>query len=110
VSKYFTKVFSDAKVFDQQSFSDATDYKYYAPQFTERHIQHCMPLALLWSTIMLGTFQGQAFGWKEVLLLLAIMWTMLYPVPQETSGVSAQVKHIWSIRDFMPRSSVNVAR
>jgi len=44
VSDYFAKVFLDAKVFAQQSFSEATDNnKYYAPQFTERLNQHCTP-------------------------------------------------------------------
>jgi len=41
----------DAGVFTQHSFSEAMDNKYYAPEFTTRFIQHCMPLTLLWSIL-----------------------------------------------------------
>jgi len=60
VSEYFAKVFLDAKVFAQQS-SEAANNKYYAPQLTESLIQHCMPLALLWSSVMLGMYKRQDF-------------------------------------------------
>ena len=55
ISEYFGKVFSDTKVVAQQSISgNSADNSYYAPQFTDRLVQNCMPLSLLWSSIMLG--------------------------------------------------------
>ena len=55
ISEYFRKVFSDAKIVAQQSISGNSAYNsYYAPQFTDRLVRNCIPLSLLWSSIMLG--------------------------------------------------------
>ena len=55
ISEYFGKVFSDAKILAQQSISgNSADNSYYAPQFTDCLVRYCIPLSLLWSSIMLG--------------------------------------------------------
>jgi len=54
ISEYFGKVISDAKIVAQQSISGNSGNPYYAPQFTDRLVRNCIPLSLLWSSIMLG--------------------------------------------------------
>ena len=69
-------------IFGCQSFRSTilwSNDKYHAPQLTERLIQHCMPLALLWSNVMLGMFKRQDFPWKEALLFVAILWRIFVP-------------------------------
>jgi len=84
------------KVFVQQS-SEATNNKYYSPQLTERLIQHCMPIALLWSSVMLGMFKRQGFPWKEALLFVGKLW-QFYDVCYTLSRRRLRaLRHKWSI-------------